>query len=236
VHTKHSDGIFQLGKLVQIAKQKGLEIIGISDHAFSSKLSDQYQVTDVLDYYLARLDEAKNDAEGIDVRAGIEIDVSMLCGVAPARLPFDVLDQLDYALFEYVNTENEYWGRVGSRDIRELIVVRDRLTIPIGLAHNDMQQNFEGREEEIARQLGKNDIFVELNQSEHSSRRGVGRNTRDGSDYYCHFSKKLLDALRKYDVKVVLGKDTHKDEGLADLDDAIEFVRREQLHYHEMVA
>lgn len=40
-HTTYSDGETTPEQLLDAAKQKGLEIVGISDHAFSTKLLEE---------------------------------------------------------------------------------------------------------------------------------------------------------------------------------------------------
>lgn len=235
-HTSYSDGVFSPEQLVKIAKAKNLEVIGICDHAFSRKLPDEYQITSHLEQYLESLRGIQQSLEDIDLKIGVEIDASKIYGVNPSDLPFDILNKFDYVLFEYVNTENEYWGSVGKRDINEIIKIRDQLTIPVGLAHNDLQKNYKGKEKKLAKLLSDNDIFIELNQSEFHPRRGVGRNTREGLDYYEHFSEKLLNELVNKRVKVVAGTDAHTAETLADLIDVYQFIDKNNLLYHELVS
>ena len=120
-HTTYSDGELSPEQLIESAKQYNLEIIGICDHAFSTKLPEKYQITSRLEQYLNHLKKIQQSSRGIDLKIGIEIDVSENYGTNPTELPFDVLNRFDYVLFEYVNTENEYWDRVGNRDISQII-------------------------------------------------------------------------------------------------------------------
>ena len=235
IHTTYSDGEFSPEQLVKIAKTKNLEVIGISDHAFSTKLPDKYQITSCLEQYLGHLREIQKSLKNIDLKIGIEIDASKIYGVNPSHLPFDILNKFDYILFEYVNTDNESWGPVGNRDIDEIIKIRKQLVMPVGLAHNDLQKNYVQKEKMLAKLLSDNDIFIELNQSEFHPRRGVGRNTRNGLDYYKHFSKKLLKALVNKQVKVVAGTDAHTAKTLADLNDVYQFIDENGLLYHEFI-
>jgi len=234
-HTNYSDGKLPPEQLIETAEKTSLEILGISEHAFTNKLPPGYQITNRLQQYLEHLKKIQSSSSKIDVRIGIEIDVSKCRGIAPSKLPFDVLNGFDYVLFEYINTECEYWGRVGNRDISEIIKVRGKLEVPVGLAHNDMQRNYNGREKHIAALLAKNNIFIELCQSEYSERRGAGRNTRDEKDYYQHFSRKLIDELLSSGVKVVAGTDSHRGEGLDILDGVYQFIEENHLRYHGMV-
>jgi histidinol phosphatase-like PHP family hydrolase len=241
-HTTYSDGDLSPEQLVESAKQSNLEIIGICDHAFSTKISENYQITSRLEQYLNHLKKLQQSSNGINLKIGVEIDVSETYGTKPSELPFDILNRFDYILFEYVNTENESWGRVGSRDISEIIEVRNRLKIPVGLAHNDLQKNYEGREKEIAMILSKNNIFIELNQSECHPSREEGRNTREDSDYYQLFSDKLIEHLAKpkglpfiKNVKFVVGTDSHSGKNLDEVNDAYQFIKKNHLSYHDLV-
>lgn len=239
-HTTFSDGLLSPDQLAKTAKQLDLEILGISDHAFSTKLPEPMQVTNHITQYLAQLRWVQQTSDNINVKTGIEIDVSKIYGIEPAQLPFEELNAFDYVLFEYVNTENEAWGKVGGRDISEITQVRHKLSIPVGLAHNDLQQNYGGREEQIAPLLADYDIFIELCQSESRPWQkrlhgGVGRNTREGLDYYQHFSQTLIEELVNNEVKVVVGTDSHTGESLVHFDEVYAFIQKQNLHWHEIV-
>jgi histidinol phosphatase-like PHP family hydrolase len=234
-HTTLSDGLLSPKELVKQAKRKNLEILGICDHGFSKKLLNAYQVTSNLEKYFNTLKEIKSTLKGLELKIGIEIDVSEIYGINPSLLPFEILNRFDYILFEYVNTEKEYWGEVGKREISEIIDILEELNVPIGLAHNDVQLNYYGKETEIAKILAKNDIFVEIQNSELHPQRGVGRNTREGLDYYLHFTQKLIRELANKKVKIVCGTDSHTGEYLGELDKAFHFVRENNLQFHELV-
>lgn len=182
---------------------------------------------------MKHLKRVQETSKGIVLKIGIEIDVSKIYGTDPSKLPFDVLNGFDYILFEYVGTEYESWGQVGTRDISEVVRIRKKLRIPVGLAHNDIQQNYDEEEEQITTILADNDIFIELNQSKFGG--VIGRNTRKGLDYYHHFSDELLEQLVKKDVRVVCGTDSHDCKNLGELEDVYRFVKENNLSYHSLV-
>ncbi|MFX0184822.1 MAG: hypothetical protein ACFE95_17200 [Candidatus Hodarchaeota archaeon] len=124
---------------------------------------------------------------------------------------------------------------MGSRDITEIINIRNRLTIPIGLAHNDLQRNFLGKEGQITELLANEDIFMELNQSEKHQMRQIGRNSRERKDYYHHFSSKLVKLLKKFSVKVIIGTDSHSGSSINRISDVMDFIKSHQLFLHELV-
>ena len=234
-HTTYSDGFLSPEDLIGQAINRNLEILGICDHAFSRKLIDKYQVTSCLKTYLKHLKELQNTLDGLELKIGIEIDVSRIYGTKPSKLPFKILNQFDYILFEYVDTEKEYWGEVGIRDISEIIDIRKELVIPVGLAHNDIQQNYNGKETKISKILAEHDIFIEIQDSEMHPQRGVGRNTRDGLDYYLHFNRNLIQELDRNRVKIVCGTDSHTGKYLGRLDNAFKYVKENNLQFHELV-
>ncbi|MFW9779520.1 MAG: PHP domain-containing protein [Candidatus Heimdallarchaeota archaeon] len=237
-HSTLSDGSLEPRRLVQLAQQKNLEILGITDHAFTDKLPPTHQITSSLIQYLEDLREVQeslSETSSFQLKIGIEIDVSKHYGINPMELPFSVLNGFDYILFEYVNTETEYWGTIGKRDIQDLLDIRTKLKVPIGLAHNDLQNNFQGEETRIAKILSNYDIFLELNQSEWHPRRGAGRNTRDGQDYYLHFSQELIQELLTHRVKVVIGTDSHTGESIGEINQVTQFIEEYKFQLHEMV-
>ncbi len=235
-HTTYSDGHLTPERLVERAKEQGLEIVGITDHAFTSKLPNFRQVSDNLAEYIERLRTLQYDAQGIQLLLGLEIDFSEYTGTHPQQLPIDLLNQLDYVLFEYVETHYDQETEVGYRDIRQLLDIRGQIQVPVGLAHNDLQMNFSRKEEYLAEALAAHDIFVELEQSE-SRFGGKGRNTRfsGGKDYYMYFEDKLLQLMKEKEIKVVIGTDAHRADQLVAIDDAISFVQDKGLIYHKLV-
>lgn len=227
IHTNYSDGSLQLYQIAPLAINQKLEIIGITDHAFTKKLSEVYQIKD-LDKYIQNLKEYKIYEPKLKILKGIEIDVSLDYGINPKELPFDKLNQLDYILFEYVNTLEEDWGITGNRDISEIVNIRNRLKIPVGLAHNDIQKNYNGKEKEIAKILGQENIFIELNTCPKGNR-------RNGISYFNHFNEELIGELNKNNVRFVIGTDSHDGNQLAYICTAEEFMQKHNLKPHPLV-
>jgi len=235
-HTVYSDGELEPEQLIELAISKKLRILGISDHAFSKKLSEDHQITNKLEKYLKHLTKLKKTSKDIDLKIGIEIDVSKHYGINPSKLPFKILNRFDYILFEYIHTLFESWGEIGFRDTSEIFSIRNKLEIPVGLAHYDLEGRFGYNQKSLARieEIAKNDIFIEINQSERNEK-GIGRNTRDGLDYYKHFSEDLMIKLIKYDIKVVVGTDSHTGKSLSNLLKAYRFIKQNNLKYHPLV-
>ena len=169
-------------------------------------------------YFQTKLRNLQKETTGLQLLIGVEIDV---ISISPNDLPFDLLNQLDYVLFEYVN------------DGEKLIEVarnRSKFNIPVGLAHNDLQANFGGLEEKTAELLAGFDIYLDINQSEDC------RNCRKFKNYYDLFSSELLMALYKWKVNVVIGTDSHTGEALCEIDEAFDFIVKNKLTPHPMIA
>lgn len=240
-HTIFSDGSLSAEAMVQCGLEQGLEILGISDHAFSHKLYHIWQIISLKQYmklsqddvkkiiqeYLAHLIFLDKKYDTIKVLKGIEIDVSSRSGIKPALLPFTLLNQCDYVLFEYVYDLHRDEATM-RRSIDEIISIRNKIHPPVGLAHNDIQLNWNGQERDIAELLSNNNIYVELNTNPR-------RNLRDNRNYFTFFSDCLLDAFKEYEVTFVIGTDCHKGENLADTDDAQAFINDNGLKIHPMV-
>ena len=223
-HTTWSDGIIRPKELIELAIEQDIKILGITDHAYTKKLSKNHQVTDNIGYYLDELKGLKKDSK-IKLLAGLEIDLHPVSGIDPKMLPFNFINQFDYVVFEYVNTKLMHDYPI--RDISEIIEIRDKFKIPVGLAHNNLEYNFKDNIEDIGKTLFDNEIFVELNQTE-------GLKDHDQDYHYEHFSEKLIENLRINNVKFFLGNDFH--EGLSlSTSHAEKFADKYNLSYPKLV-
>jgi len=220
-HSRWSDGRFSISDLLALAAKSGLEILGISDHIYTTKLPPEKQVQDLSAY----IESVKNFAPqahafGLKLKTGIEIDCSEDMGVDPVFWDLDGLNRLDYILLEYVN---EGWAM--GRALEKLApFLRPRITIPIGLCHNNIMEYFHlDQEEPLQRFIGcltKYEIFIELNQSE------LGRNTAEGRDYFELWPDELFVHLRDGGVRFSIGTDAHETPAIGAINRALEVVRR----------
>lgn len=243
-HTQFSDGIYEPEELIEKAKESELEVIGISDHGYTRKMGRNRAIDDSnIERYIEKIGRIKELEKNIDVLIGLEIDLSQDYGIDPMDLNFDMLNNLDYVLFEYVHTSKDGNFYVGLRNIRSLFNVMVEFDIPVGLAHNDLGYNFKGNESWLTKKLSYHDIFVEINQSERRPDMLYGRNTRDEHDYFELFSPALIRKLKPRsllnlggnDIKVVCGTDSHVADGLDSLDRAYAFIGKHGLNYHSLV-
>ena len=173
LHTTFSDGVLSPGDLAKLCLEKGLEQIAICDHWGTKKYSNEFQVTDLPAYYenLSQLKDTFKDK--LEIFIGLEIDFSQKYGADPSGYPFHDFNNLDFLLFEHVDTPNESWGPVNGRSMQEVIALREKIDTWVGLAHNHFQKNYQGRELSTIEQMKQNRIFLELCQAEDKGKQAV---------------------------------------------------------------
>jgi histidinol phosphatase-like PHP family hydrolase len=138
-------------------------------------------------------------------------------------LPFEMMNQLDLVLFEYVNDPQN-----GGVDLDELYEVRKHLNIPCGLCHWDIDRIFpDMRPEDLAERLEHMDLFVEISTSDFYRRNGM---------HLYELGERFFKAF-KGRVRLSIGTDSHRriDE-VVNIGKGQAFVRRlglqEQMLFH----
>ena len=186
-HTTYSDGRNTPEELVQKAILERLDIIGISDHGFYNQTRhlDEKTLPDYI-YFLRKL---KDRTPRIKVMIGLEINTARPTGIDPERLPFEIVNQMDYVLFEHIKFDDTL--KAVYRNIESVVNAKKHLRIPVGLAHTDIQGEFFGNEEDAVRILGGNEIFMDMPLNL------KGDYVRFG------YTQKILEYLRKYKVKII---------------------------------
>ena len=197
-HSTWSDGRYSSEQLARMGIVSGLTHLGISDHFITAKLVPEgtYVDIDELEAYVADLGRiAEVYADQIQILAGIEVDWSPRAEGALSAL-WPVIDQLDYVLFEYV--ESEQWA---GYSLEDLLAVLPLVHIPVGLAHNNLSENFAPSRtpEELVSVLQENQIFVELSTSP------LTQHYRDTDAY----NLRLWGSLVESQVRFSIGSDTH---------------------------
>ncbi|HPR98818.1 MAG TPA: hypothetical protein PLC39_05930, partial [Methanomassiliicoccales archaeon] len=162
--------------------------------------------------YLRDLQAARMMYEGrINVLAGVEIDTNpQRCDLY--ELPFDLLNELDLVLFEYV--EDPLQGGIPLNELRSL--TKD-LKVPFGFCHWDMDRIYHDREPSwLADRLAELGAFVEVPTSQHYA--------RDGRFLFEH-SERFYRAF-KGKVKVSIGTDMHHSLGeVGNIGRGLDFLR-----------
>jgi len=196
-HTTWSDGEHEAEELIENAINHGVEIIGISDHYDTIKCHSI--PASMLREYIQSLEEIKNKYKGkIKVLSGIEICMNQeWCYLYNLR--FDILNRLDYVLFEYV----DYFP--DSVTIKEMKEYTSKITCKKGLAHTNLFSLGEKYGlENVIKDLKDNDLFWEIN-------------VNPGYKYFDNIIVnkettpvvELFNKLKEYDIKITVGSDTH---------------------------
>ena len=198
-HSTWSDGTYPPEHLVKSAILGGLTHSGISDHFYTDKLGLGRAYVDMsrLDEYVSALrDLAKRHADRIDLLIGLEVDWSPRSRAQLSSL-WPKVNQLDYVLFEYVQSEE--WG---GRSLGSLLAARPSIRIPVGLAHNDLAANMipPYTPHELASLLQEHRIFVELSTDPETAHYARGDEA----------NVQVWDALAESEVEFSVGSDAHE--------------------------
>ena len=245
-HSTFSDGFMEPGQICDAALRAGLASIGISDHFVSRKLPETSAVTpDGVEAYVRELQALKRFYRGgIRVLGGLEIAFSLLLTdftfLTESRHGEHPLDGLDSLLFEYVN-EPAWTGL----ELTELVKIRDIFPMPVGLAHNDIDQNFQGIYSplELAEVLARESIFVELCPSARNSRQRVREDAAKGEEEFVPYYRVASDycaafyeAAKNQGLLFAIGTDSHgPEEGIEGIDEALEFLREKNLEKNLLI-
>lgn len=208
-HTDRSDGRCDPETLVRKAVETELEFIGIADHYATRRVPSLDDAS--LSAYISEvrsLQERYRDR--ITVLVGVEIDASRERTEIDS-LDFDILNTLDYVLFEFV--QDDLWKGM---PFWEFLLLKDRLDVPCGLAHNDLGRNISSlRVDYLSEVLTSNRIFIELNSGRRYSK--MGR-------FYYELSESLVIQFGEKGVRFSLGCDGHGDD-VAGIEPAMSFLR-----------
>ncbi|MCX8173967.1 MAG: PHP domain-containing protein [Thermoplasmata archaeon] len=214
LHTKYSDGIFSPAELIEAAIHYGINVVGFADHYLTTK------TTAIESYaekpYLEEITKLKKRyANVVRIYAGVEIDCSHP-EFRPERYNYEFLNNLDFILLEYVND-----GAHDGVSLQDTLPMLEKISVPVGLAHNDIGRNFEGIGHDVlAEFLSTHGIFIELDTSR--------RYRRFEMPYY----RIAADFFRDYGqtVKLSIGSDVHAEiDEVANIGDAVNFIKKYNL-------
>lgn len=175
-HTTFSDGLLMPDQLVEKAIEMGLDAIGITDHWGTKKYSDKFQVTDI-GLYCETIKELQKKYPQIYILKGLEIDFSIEYGSDISTFPLEEFKKLDYILFEYADSNKYLDDLVDGRTLEDIIKIRDKFDIPIGLAHNHFMKHYGDRIDDVLKLMHDNDIFLELCEAEDNGNVTVNNRT-----------------------------------------------------------
>lgn len=196
-HTTWSDGAHGAEKIIENAINHGVGIIGISDHFDTYKCRSI--PTSMLKQYIESIEKIKDKyKDKIKVLAGIEICMRKeWCHLD--KLPFDILNMLDYVLFEYV----DYFA--DSVTLKEINEYTSKVACDKGLAHTNLF-NLGKRYgiDNVIKILQDNHLFWEINVDpgyEYFDNIIENKDTADVGE--------LFNKLKDGGIKITVGSDTH---------------------------
>jgi histidinol phosphatase-like PHP family hydrolase len=190
-----SDGRHEPEELIESAVKNGIEIIGITDHYDCDKCRSIKK--EKLPDYIKHLNDLKElYKDKIIVKSGIEICMDKSMAVVD-DLPYDLFNQLDYVLLEYVD---EFPDSVKLPELPEYI---RNLKCKVGLAHNDIFHLIEKyRLDQVVKMLKEFNLFFELN-CRYSYFYELMENLRT------EHVQELLRKLKEKGIPMSVGSDTH---------------------------
>ena len=175
-------------EVIDAAKKKNLELVGIADHAPS--------VPGAIDkFYFVNFKIIPRDAYGIKIAMGAELNIIDYSG--STDLPAQILKRLDYAVAS-LHRECIESGSVEENTAALIGAMKNPHVVIIG--HPDNPQ-FPADLEAVARAAVDNRVLLEVNNSSY-----LPKGHRIGS---AENTKIMLAACKKYGTKVIMGSDAH---------------------------
>lgn len=190
---------------ISAAKSRGLELIGISDHAPRMPGSCH-------DFYFLNVEVIPRDAFGIQLVIGAELNILDYSG--STDLPAQILRKLDYAIASLHNPCIDP-GSVAENTAAIIGAMKNPHVVIIGHPDNP---KYPVDFEKIAAAAKENHVLLEANNNSYRPT-GYRVGSRDNA-------KKMLAACRKYGAEIILGSDAHIDLDVGNHSCALEVIRQ----------
>lgn len=189
IHTTASTHAYStFREVIDAAKKKNLELVGIADHAPSVPGS-------IDSFYFRNFKVISRDAYGIRIAMGSELNIIDYSG--STDLPAKILKRIDFAIAS-LHRECIDSGSVAENTAAIIGAMRNPHVMIIG--HPDNPQ-FPADLDAIARAAADCGVLLELNNSSY-----LPNGHRAGS---AENAKLMLAACKKYGTKVIMGSDAH---------------------------
>ena len=190
-HTNFSGHAYgTLRENISAAKSKGLELVGISDHAPNMPGSAH-------NYYFLNFKVIPREIDGIKILMGAELNIIDYSG--STDLPAQILKRLDYAIASLHNPCIDV-GSVEENTAALIGVMRNPHVVIIGHPDNPLYPVDFDR---VAKAAEENRVLLEINNSSYNSV-GYRAGSRDNAKF-------MLAACKKYGTAVIMGSDAHID-------------------------
>jgi len=212
IHSLFSDGKNSISEIIKKALKTDLEYIAITDHftdswkEWVSKLKNE----DIISEYLTEITHCqnflKNNNKNLNVLKGLEIDLSSsekaLKKVKPTRFDLIIFEYLESVeTLAFLKNILNYWKR-GSRDLSDFPI--------LGLAHFDPSYFIYENLDILISFLKENRIYYEFNSNY--------------PQYYARKNQLFFDELKKANIPVAVGCDSHSIKTLKNIEEPIEMI------------
>jgi len=189
IHTTASGHAYStLGEVIDTAKAKGLELVGIAEHA--PKMPGATH-----DFWFLNFKVIRREQDGIKVAMGAELNIIDYSG--STDLPAQILKRIDYAVASLHNPCIDS-GSVAENTAAIIGAMRNPHVVIIGHPDNP---HYPADFDAIARAAKDNHVLLEINNSSYYS-----GGHRAGSE---KTAKLMLAACKKYGTAVIMGSDAH---------------------------
>ena len=191
IHTTASGHAYNtFGEVIAAAKSKGLELVGIADHAPSVPGAPH-------SFHFVNFRIIPRDAYGIKLVMGAELNIIDYSG--STDLPAQILKRLDYAVAS-LHRECIQTGSVEENTAALIGAMKNPHVVILG--HPDNPQ-FPADLDAVARAAKDSGVLLEINNTSYlpgGHRAGSAEN-----------AKLMLAACKRYGTKVIMGSDAHID-------------------------
>jgi len=189
IHTTASGHAYStLGEVIATAKAKGLELVGIAEHA--PKMPGATH-----DFWFLNFKVVRREQDGIKVAMGAELNIIDYSG--STDLPAQILKRIDYAVASLHNPCIDP-GSLAENTAAIIGAMRNPHVVIIGHPDNP---HYPVDFDAIARAAADNHVLLEINNSSYYS-----GGHRAGSE---KTAKLMLAACKKYGTAVIMGSDAH---------------------------
>ena len=204
-HTNFSGHAYStIRENISAAKSKGLEVLGISDHAPNMPGSAH-------NFYFINFKVIPREIDGIKILMGSELNIIDYSG--STDLPARALKELDYAIASLHNPCIDV-GSVDENTAALIGVMRNPHVVILGHPDNPLYPvDFD----KVAKAAKENRVLLEINNSSYKSV-GYRAGSRDNA-------KLMLAACKKYGAEVIMGSDAHIDIDVGNHDLSKEVLR-----------
>lgn len=189
IHTTASGHAYStLGEVIDTARAKGLQLVGIAEHA--PKMPGATH-----DFWFLNFKVIRREQDGIKVAMGAELNIIDYSG--STDLPAQILKRIDYAIASLHNPCIDP-GSLAENTAAIIGAMRNPHVVIIGHPDNP---HYPVDFDAIARAAKDNHVLLEINNSSYYS-----GGHRAGSE---KTAKLMLAACKKYGAAVIMGSDAH---------------------------